>query len=55
MLMRRRNINKHLKTFIPDSLKRREAVTFSRRDKRALRKIKLRLIMKKFSISVYCR
>ena len=39
--MRRLNINKHMKNFIPDSFKRRDAVAFSRRDRRALWKIKL--------------
>jgi hypothetical protein len=32
-------INKHLKTFMPDSFKRKSALTFSRRDSGALWKI----------------
>jgi len=39
--MGRLNVNKNLKSFIPDSFKRRDVVTFSGHDKRALWKIKL--------------
>ena len=41
MLMRRLKINKHLETFMLDSFKRRDALTFSRRGRGALWKILL--------------